>query len=63
MQRFNHIQKLQNSGMTFLSVGHGESLSQYHQSILDFTTNQTWAIKDSEDLFILPSNNLAEEGM
>ena len=36
--------------MTFLSVGHRESLSNYHQSILDFTANQTWTLKASETL-------------
>jgi vitamin B12/bleomycin/antimicrobial peptide transport system ATP-binding/permease protein len=30
-------QQLQASGMTFLSVGHRESLSNYHQSILELT--------------------------
>jgi vitamin B12/bleomycin/antimicrobial peptide transport system ATP-binding/permease protein len=43
-------QQLQNSDMTFLSVGHRESLSNYHQSILDFTANQTWSLKASEVL-------------
>jgi vitamin B12/bleomycin/antimicrobial peptide transport system ATP-binding/permease protein len=38
-------QQLQSSGMTFLSVGHRESLSDYHQSILDLTTAQTWSLK------------------
>ena len=33
-------QELQASGMTFLSVGHRESLSNYHQSILDLTTKE-----------------------
>ncbi|MCY7335643.1 MAG: ABC transporter ATP-binding protein/permease, partial [Chamaesiphon sp.] len=37
-------QQLKNSGMTFLSVGHRESLSDYHQSILDFTTDRTWSL-------------------
>lgn len=43
-------QQLQDSGMTFLSVGHRESLSNYHQSILEFTPNQTWSLKASEAL-------------
>jgi vitamin B12/bleomycin/antimicrobial peptide transport system ATP-binding/permease protein len=43
-------QQLQDSGMTFLSVGHRESLSHYHQSILDFTANQTWSLEASEAL-------------
>ncbi len=34
-------QELQASGMTFLSVGHRESLSNYHQSILDLTAVDT----------------------
>jgi vitamin B12/bleomycin/antimicrobial peptide transport system ATP-binding/permease protein len=38
-------QQLQSSGMTFLSVGHRESLSDYHQSVLDLTTAQTWSLK------------------
>jgi vitamin B12/bleomycin/antimicrobial peptide transport system ATP-binding/permease protein len=38
-------QQLQASGMTFLSVGHRESLSDYHQSILDLTAAQTWSLK------------------
>jgi vitamin B12/bleomycin/antimicrobial peptide transport system ATP-binding/permease protein len=38
-------QQLQASGITFLSVGHRESLSHYHQSILDLTTQQTWSLK------------------
>lgn len=37
-------QQLQASGMTFLSVGHRESLSDYHQSILDLTAAQTWSL-------------------
>jgi putative ATP-binding cassette transporter len=41
-------QQLEDSGMTFLSIGHRESLSNYHQSILDFTINQTWSLKASE---------------
>jgi len=43
-------QQLQDSGITFLSIGHRESLSEYHQSILDFTANQTWFLKASETL-------------
>jgi vitamin B12/bleomycin/antimicrobial peptide transport system ATP-binding/permease protein len=37
-------EQLQASGMTFLSVGHRESLSNYHQSILDLTVTQTWSL-------------------
>ncbi len=43
-------QQLQDSDMTFLSVGHRESLSNYHQSILDFTAHHTWSLKASETL-------------
>ncbi|PZV18126.1 MAG: hypothetical protein DCF22_02435, partial [Leptolyngbya sp.] len=43
-------QQLQDSGITFLSIGHRESLSEYHQSILDFTAHQTWFLKASETL-------------
>ena len=45
-------QQLQDSDMTFLSVGHRESLSNYHQSILDFTAHQTWSLKASEALLM-----------
>jgi vitamin B12/bleomycin/antimicrobial peptide transport system ATP-binding/permease protein len=41
-------QQLKASGMTFLSVGHRESLSDYHQSILDLTVTQTWSLKFSK---------------
>jgi vitamin B12/bleomycin/antimicrobial peptide transport system ATP-binding/permease protein len=41
-------EQLQASGMTFLSVGHRESLSDYHQSILDLTAAQTWSLKSSK---------------
>jgi vitamin B12/bleomycin/antimicrobial peptide transport system ATP-binding/permease protein len=41
-------QQLQDSGITFLSIGHRESLSEYHPSILDFTAHQTWFLKASE---------------
>jgi vitamin B12/bleomycin/antimicrobial peptide transport system ATP-binding/permease protein len=33
-------QQLQDSGITFLSVGHRESLNQYHQGVLDFSVGQ-----------------------
>jgi vitamin B12/bleomycin/antimicrobial peptide transport system ATP-binding/permease protein len=49
-------QQLQASGMTFLSVGHRESLSDYHQSILDLTATQTWSLKTSQSF---TSNTLA----
>jgi vitamin B12/bleomycin/antimicrobial peptide transport system ATP-binding/permease protein len=41
-------EQLQASGMTFLSVGHRESLSDYHRSILDLTAAQTWSLKSSK---------------
>jgi vitamin B12/bleomycin/antimicrobial peptide transport system ATP-binding/permease protein len=45
-QNEKHLyQQLRDSGMTFLSVGHRESLSDYHQSILDFTADLTWSLK------------------
>jgi vitamin B12/bleomycin/antimicrobial peptide transport system ATP-binding/permease protein len=60
-QNEKHLyQQLKDSGMTFLSIGHRESLSNYHQSILDFTADRTWSLKASEDLFILSSDNLAK---
>ncbi len=37
-------QQLQASGMTFLSVGHRESLSNYHQSILDLAPDKNWVL-------------------
>jgi vitamin B12/bleomycin/antimicrobial peptide transport system ATP-binding/permease protein len=37
-------QQLRDSGMTFLSVGHRESLSDYHRSILDLSTDRTWSL-------------------
>ncbi len=41
-------QQLRDSGMTFLSVGHRESLSDYHQSILDISTDRSWSLTTSE---------------
>jgi vitamin B12/bleomycin/antimicrobial peptide transport system ATP-binding/permease protein len=46
-------EQLRDSGMTFLSVGHRESLSDYHQSILDISTDRTWSLKTSETSPIL----------
>jgi vitamin B12/bleomycin/antimicrobial peptide transport system ATP-binding/permease protein len=51
-------QQLQSSGMTFLSVGHRESLNNYHQSILDLAVasevsgngNRNWSVKVSENI-------------
>jgi vitamin B12/bleomycin/antimicrobial peptide transport system ATP-binding/permease protein len=48
-------QQLQSSGMTFLSVGHRESLSDYHQSILDISIERTWSLTVS-DSSILSQN-------
>jgi vitamin B12/bleomycin/antimicrobial peptide transport system ATP-binding/permease protein len=41
-------EQLQASGMTFLSVGHRESLSNYHRSILDLTAAQTWSVQSAK---------------
>jgi vitamin B12/bleomycin/antimicrobial peptide transport system ATP-binding/permease protein len=55
-QNEKHLyEQLQSSGMTFLSVGHRESLSDYHKSILDLTTAQTWSLKSAK----LTENTLA----
>jgi vitamin B12/bleomycin/antimicrobial peptide transport system ATP-binding/permease protein len=45
-------QQLQASGMTFLSIGHRESLSNYHQSILEFTAQQTWSLTTAQVIAI-----------
>jgi vitamin B12/bleomycin/antimicrobial peptide transport system ATP-binding/permease protein len=49
-------QQLQASGMTFLSVGHRESLNQYHQGVLDFSGGQTGLTDDQI------AHNLAKVG-
>jgi vitamin B12/bleomycin/antimicrobial peptide transport system ATP-binding/permease protein len=54
-------QQLQASGMTFLSVGHRESLSDYHQSILDLTAAQTWSLKTADLTTNSTINNLIKE--
>ncbi|WP_404789387.1 ABC transporter ATP-binding protein/permease [Altericista sp. CCNU0014] len=41
-------QQLQDSGITFLSVGHRESLDRYHQGILDFSTRQIKPVEGPE---------------
>jgi vitamin B12/bleomycin/antimicrobial peptide transport system ATP-binding/permease protein len=46
----NLYEQLQLSGMTFLSVGHRESLSDYHRSILDLTETQNWSLKTSQSI-------------
>ncbi len=38
-------QQLQDSGITFLSVGHRESLNPYHQAVLDFSVRQTESVE------------------
>jgi vitamin B12/bleomycin/antimicrobial peptide transport system ATP-binding/permease protein len=43
----NLYQQLKNSGITFLSVGHRESLNEHHQFTLDFTGDQTWVFQGS----------------
>ena len=40
--------QLQSSGMTFLSVGHREILSNYHKSILDLDVDRTWSLTTVE---------------
>jgi hypothetical protein len=47
--------------MTFLSIGHRESLSSYHESILDLTAAHTWSLKGFEVLPVLTSDNLVDE--
>jgi vitamin B12/bleomycin/antimicrobial peptide transport system ATP-binding/permease protein len=62
-------QKLQASGMIFLSVGHRESLSNYHKSVLDLTAidmqsgegKRAWSLTASENMSILTENNLDEK--
>ncbi|WP_293348132.1 MULTISPECIES: hypothetical protein [unclassified Microcoleus] len=54
-------QQLQESGMTFLSIGHRESLSNYHQNILDLTADRTWSLKSSELLPVFIADNLVVE--
>jgi putative ATP-binding cassette transporter len=36
---------LQHTGTTFISVGHRESLNQYHQSVLELAEDHTWQLK------------------
>ncbi len=64
-------QQLQASGMIFLSVGHRESLSNYHKSVLDLTAidiqacdgNRAWSLTASANTPIFPDNNLDEKGV
>lgn len=48
----NLYQQLENSGITFLSVGHRDSLINYHRAILDFSAEQTWSLKVVEGLSV-----------
>jgi vitamin B12/bleomycin/antimicrobial peptide transport system ATP-binding/permease protein len=41
-------QQLQSSGMTYLSVGHRESLSDYHESVLELAADSTWHLQKSD---------------
>jgi vitamin B12/bleomycin/antimicrobial peptide transport system ATP-binding/permease protein len=43
----NLYQQLKDSGITFLSVGHRESLNEHHQFTLDFAGDQTWVFQGS----------------
>ncbi|WOD41180.1 ABC transporter ATP-binding protein/permease [Nodosilinea sp. E11] len=38
---------LHHSGTTFISVGHRESLAEYHQATLELAEDHTWALKPS----------------
>jgi vitamin B12/bleomycin/antimicrobial peptide transport system ATP-binding/permease protein len=49
-------QQLQASGMTFLSVGHRESLSNYHQSILELTAIDGIAHQDQQNWSLTVAN-------
>ena len=39
---------LQHTGTTFISVGHRESLNQYHQSVLELAEDHSWQIKSPQ---------------
>jgi vitamin B12/bleomycin/antimicrobial peptide transport system ATP-binding/permease protein len=49
-------QQLQASGMTFLSVGHRESLSNYHQSILELTAIDETDTKNRQNWSLTAAN-------
>jgi vitamin B12/bleomycin/antimicrobial peptide transport system ATP-binding/permease protein len=51
-------QQLKDSGITFLSVGHRESLNQYHQAVLDFSVCQTESAAYSETAQEIPADDL-----
>jgi vitamin B12/bleomycin/antimicrobial peptide transport system ATP-binding/permease protein len=50
-------QQLQASGMTFLSVGHRESLSNYHQSILELTAIDGTDVQDLPNWSLVAADN------
>lgn len=52
--------QLQSSGMTFLSVGHREILSNYHKSVLDLNVDRTWSLATTGSNPILTDHNLVE---
>jgi putative ATP-binding cassette transporter len=41
-QLYDHLRQL---GTTFISVGHRESLNEYHQTVLELAEDYTWQIK------------------
>ncbi|WP_396136617.1 ABC transporter ATP-binding protein/permease [Chamaesiphon sp. VAR_48_metabat_403] len=43
-------QQLRDSGMTFLSVGHRERLSDYHPSILELSADRSWSLSPQRSL-------------
>jgi ABC-type uncharacterized transport system fused permease/ATPase subunit len=45
----NLYQKLQNTQMTFISVGHRESLFNYHQWVLEFLEDSSWQLVPIEE--------------
>ncbi len=53
--------QLQSSGMTFLSVGHREILSNYHKSILNLKVDRTWSLTNTKTEPILTANHPVEE--
>jgi vitamin B12/bleomycin/antimicrobial peptide transport system ATP-binding/permease protein len=53
--------QLQSSGMTFLSVGHREILSNYHKSILDLKVDRTWSLTTGANSILIANNPVEEE--
>jgi putative ATP-binding cassette transporter len=41
---------LQHTGTTYISVGHRESLNQYHRTVLELAEDHTWQLKTPESL-------------